>query len=114
MAARIEQEIVVDAPVEYVWRAVSVQEVEPARVFAYRWHHPESAAAKQGNSLLVEFTLIPERDGTRLRVTETGLDSMSWPVEERDDYADQHNQGWSTYLGRLREHVARQSTTPAP
>jgi uncharacterized protein YndB with AHSA1/START domain len=154
MAPRIEQEIIIDAPVEYVWRAVtepeqirlwftedvdltpvpgydgsvtfnrrsekptlhvrvSVQEVEPARVFAYRWRHPENAAAMEGNSLLVEFTLIPERDGTRLRVTESGLDSMSWPTEEQDEYADQHNQGWSTYLGRLREHLGRQSAVPA-
>jgi uncharacterized protein YndB with AHSA1/START domain len=154
MAPRIEQEIIIDAPVEYVWRAVtepeqirlwftedvdltpvpgydgsvtfnrrsekptlhvrvSVQEVEPARVFAYRWRHPENAAAMEGNSLLVEFTLIPERDGTRLRVTESGLDSMSWPTEEQDEYADQHNQGWSTYFGRLREHLGRQSAVPA-
>ena len=155
MAPTIEHEIVIDAPVEYVWRAVTepdqirlwftedvdltpepgydgsvtfnrrneqptlhvrvtVQDVQPARFFAYRWHHPDAAAAVEGNSLLVEFTLIPERDGTRLRVTETGLDSMSWPAEERDDYADQHNRGWSTYLGRLREHLGRRSAAPAP
>jgi uncharacterized protein YndB with AHSA1/START domain len=150
MALTIEQEIFIDAPLEYVWRAVtepeqirlwftedvdltlepgyegsvtfnrrsekptlhvrvSVQEVEPARVFAYRWHHPENATPQEGNSLLVEFTLSPERGGTRLRVTETGLDSMGWPIEEQDEYSDQHNRGWSTYLGRLREHLGRQS-----
>jgi uncharacterized protein YndB with AHSA1/START domain len=58
MAPRIEQEIVIHAPVEYVWRAIT----EPEQI--------------------------------RLWFSE---------------YTDQHNQGWSTYLGRLREHIGRRS-----
>ncbi|MCW2890124.1 MAG: hypothetical protein JWL58_6986 [Streptosporangiaceae bacterium] len=41
------------------------------RSFSYRWQHPPGVAAGEGNSLLVEFTLTCEGDGTRLRVDGT-------------------------------------------
>jgi uncharacterized protein YndB with AHSA1/START domain len=148
MAPTIEQEILIDAPVDVVWRAVTepeqisrwfsdevdleakpgyegaltfndraakqsltvhvtVQSVEPDRWFSYRWLHPQGAAAGEGNSLLVEFTLTPEGDGTRLRVIETGLERMGWSQEQQDSYVREHTQGWVTHLAHLRDYLGR-------
>src|ERR1700738_3049908 len=106
MTPRVQQEVLIDAPVAVVWRVVTepeqikkwfsdevhleakpgyegvltfndeatkqsltvqvtVQSVEVERSFSYRWQHPAGAAAAEGNSLLVEFTLTSEGDGTR-------------------------------------------------
>jgi len=145
----IEREILIDAPVDAVWRAVTepeqvsqwfsdeadlaatpgyrgtltfddkathqsmsvqvtVQSVEPARLFSYRWMQPAGAEAGQGNSVLVEFTLAPEGAGTRLRVTETGLEHLGWPQDQQDSYIREHSEGWATHVGRLQDHLARQ------
>src|ERR1700730_16172163 len=145
MTPRVQQEILIDAPVAVVWRAVTeleqikkwfsdevhleakpgyegvltfndeatkqsltvqvtVQSVEVERSFSYRWQHPAGAAAAEGNSLLVEFTLTSEGDGTRLRVVEIGLEQMGWSQEEQDTFVRKHNHGWVTYLGRLRDY----------
>jgi uncharacterized protein YndB with AHSA1/START domain len=143
----IERDILIDAPVDVVWRAVteptqistwfaeeaeidlrpggegtltfvdkavhratslriSVRSVEPHRTFSYRWLHPEGAEAQPGNSLLVEFTLTPEGEGTRLRVTETGLDEMGWPAEDTARYVEEHSEGWIQHLAALSKHAA--------
>jgi uncharacterized protein YndB with AHSA1/START domain len=154
VALTIEQEILIDAPAEVVWRVltepeqvrrwfaeevdldptagydgsltfnqsaarslrvhVTVQSVEPVRSFSYRWLHPQGAEAVEGNSTLVEFTLTPEGDGTRLRVVESGLDQMNWPPQERDAFIDEHTHGWVTYLGRLRDLVNRERAERTP
>jgi uncharacterized protein YndB with AHSA1/START domain len=155
MAPTIEREILIDAPVDVVWRAVTepeqvrrwfadevdmeakagyegsltfndkatnrslsfqvtVQSVQPVRSLSYRWLHPQGAAAVEGNSTLVEFTLTPEGDGTRLHVVESGLERMGWPQEQQDTFVDEHTHGWVTYLAHLRELVERQRADQAP
>jgi uncharacterized protein YndB with AHSA1/START domain len=84
---------------------VKVQSVEPARSLSYRWQHPEGAEAAVGNSTLVEFTLIPDGDGTRLRVVETGVENMDWSRAQQDSFVEEHNRGWVMHLGRLRDQV---------
>src|SRR2546421_12905677 len=112
--SRIERDILIEAPVEVVWRAVtepdqisrwftdaavidvreggegkltwndrattkptiariSVVTVAPPRTFSFRWAHPEGVEARKDNSVLVEFTLLPDGEDTPLRVVETGL-----------------------------------------
>jgi uncharacterized protein YndB with AHSA1/START domain len=88
---------------------ISVVSVEPPRRFTYRWNQPAGTAATRANSMLVEFTLTPEDDGTRLRVVETGHDGLGWPQEKQDAYTDDHNDGWRTHLGRLEQLLARRS-----
>ncbi len=54
--------------------------VEPPNRFAYRWAPFKDPAGEQpveGNSTLVEFSLQPEGEGTRLRVTESGFASLA-------------------------------------
>jgi len=141
MATAIAQEIVIEAPLDVVWRTVTepdqisrwfvddvnveiapggrgsvtfretpsgprtfnvtVVSVEPQRSWAYRWNHPDGAEATEHNSTLVEFTLTAEGERTRLRVVETGVEQTSWSVQEQDEYAADHNRGWTTILARL-------------
>jgi uncharacterized protein YndB with AHSA1/START domain len=74
--------------------------------FVYRWMHPEGASPTDANSVLVEFTLTPEGDGTRLRVVESGIRSLEWPADEKSGYVDDHKNGWVRILERLRDYAA--------
>src|SRR5689334_12019557 len=53
--------------------ALRVVQVEQPRLSAFPWLHPEGQEPRHGNPTLVEFTLTPEGDGTRLLVVESGL-----------------------------------------
>ncbi len=84
-----------------------VTTVEPPRYFAFRWGHPEGEAPAPGNSVLVEFTLSPEgSERTRLQVSETGLDAIDWPEEQKESYAEEHRNGWAFFVGRLEGMLA--------
>jgi uncharacterized protein YndB with AHSA1/START domain len=147
---QIEREILIEAPVESVWRAVTepgrlsawfcdeadidmrpgaagtmtwtdkaaakpatahvtVQAVEPPRRFAFRWSYPEGAEPTPSNSLLVEFTLTPEGEHTRLRLVESGLSAVEWPDGEKQSYVDDHSKGWDTHMPQLRDYVTQQA-----
>jgi uncharacterized protein YndB with AHSA1/START domain len=81
---------------------VSVEVVDPPTRFAFRWNHRPGEEAVPGNSMLVEFTLTPEGDErTRLRVVESGHELRPWSDEEKQRYADDHGNGWPTFLDRL-------------
>ena len=135
-AYRIEREIVIDAPVEVVWRTITepdqitqwfadrveltiepgahgylgfgeqggpvvVEVVDPPTRFSFRWNHPSGEEPAEGNSLLVEFTLEPSEERTVLRVAESGLDLLAWSTADKETYAEEHNEGWGDFLGRL-------------
>jgi uncharacterized protein YndB with AHSA1/START domain len=89
--------------------ALAVESVDPPRRFSFRWAYPEGATAHEGNSLHVEFTLIPEGDKTRLRLVESGFDRIDWPQQQRTDTANEHEKGWDVHLGRLRDYAPGQS-----
>jgi uncharacterized protein YndB with AHSA1/START domain len=88
---------------------VAVEAVEPPERFAFRWNYPPGAEPEPGNSVLVEFTLTPEgSEQTRLRVTESGHELLSWPDAEQQRYAGEHLGGWGDFLDRLAAAAARQ------
>lgn len=141
--SQIEREILIEAPVEVVWRVITepdqikqwfadeaeldltvggsgrltfssgdasriqVEAIDPPRRFAFRWVHPEGVRAQPGNSTLVEFTLAPEAGNTRLRVVESGLDSMDWSDEAKAEFSEDHTRGWQECLVRLRDYAPR-------
>jgi uncharacterized protein YndB with AHSA1/START domain len=81
---------------------VVVETVDPPTRFSFRWNFPQGEEPVAGNSMLVEFTLTPEGDErTRLRVTESGHELLSWPEEEKERYAGEHRGGWGDFLDRL-------------
>ena len=90
---------------------VVVVAVEPPTRFAFRWNFPDGQEPVDGNSMLVEFTLAPEGDErTRLRVTESGHETQSWPAEEKQRYADEHRGGWGDFLDSLGALVMESET----
>ena len=95
---------------EYGTTRARVEAVEPPHRFAYRWtaHHAErEAEPAEGNSTLVEFTLAPEGDATRLRVVESGFAALATTDERRQANYDDNVGGWKQVLQRLDAHVGR-------
>jgi uncharacterized protein YndB with AHSA1/START domain len=88
---------------------IRVVDAEPFRRFSFRWSHPEGAVPDESNSALVEFSLIEETDGTRLRVVESGIDAVTHDEEGKDRYRESHEQGWERHLGEMLEYVASKS-----
>jgi uncharacterized protein YndB with AHSA1/START domain len=95
---------------EYGMTRARVEAVEPPHRFAYRWtahHAPEGAEPAEGNSTLVEFTLAPEGDGTRLRVVETGFASLDTSEDKARGNYDQNVGGWKQMIEKAREYAER-------
>jgi uncharacterized protein YndB with AHSA1/START domain len=87
---------------------VVVETVEPPTRFSFRWNHPADEEPVAGNSMLVEFTLIPEGpERTRLRVVESGHELRAWPEAEKQRYAAEHQDGWGEFLERLATLLAK-------
>jgi uncharacterized protein YndB with AHSA1/START domain len=81
---------------------VVVEAVDPPARFSFRWNHPRGQEPVAGNSMLVEFTLTQQgEERTLLRVTESGHELRDWPDEEKQRYADEHQEGWAEFLDRL-------------
>lgn len=85
---------------------IRVVDAEPFRRFSFRWNHPDGAGPDENNSALVEFTLIEEADGTRLRVLESGIDAVTRDEQEKARYMEDHEHGWERHFGEMLEYVA--------
>ena len=90
-----------------------VERVEPPHVFAFRWAPALSSEPADGDLLLVEFTLTPEGEGTRLTVVETGFAQLVGSDEERRGHFDGHRRGWELELGHLVAYVAQSAQESA-
>ena len=87
-----------------------VVDVEPHTRFSYRWapfDEPGGEQPVEGNSTLVEFSLTPEGDGTRLRVVESGFASLATSDEQRKRNHADNTGGWRSELDELRDYAAK-------
>jgi uncharacterized protein YndB with AHSA1/START domain len=83
---------------------IVVERSDPPSFFSYRWAaRSPGAEPAQGNSTLVEFTLAPEGEGTRLRVVESGFGSLD---AEQEDYVRDNTEGWKGAVSSLEKYVA--------
>jgi len=81
-----------------------VEQVEPPRRFSYRWaRHPDMPVA-ESTATLVEFTLTPEGDGTRVRVVESGFTRTDAVTVDQQRHAEANSQGWLQVLEGLRRY----------
>lgn len=84
-----------------------VEKVDPPNYLACRWTSAfPGEELSEENSTLVEFTLTPEGDGTRLRVVETGFAALPTSEENRRDVIDDHTAGWEQCLNALSARAA--------
>jgi uncharacterized protein YndB with AHSA1/START domain len=91
---------------EHVTFEVTVEQVEPERLFSWRWQpggDPDIDPAAPTTLVVFELEEIPE--GTRLKVTETGFDRI--PVPRRAKAFRENDQGWTGQLENIRKYVAR-------
>jgi uncharacterized protein YndB with AHSA1/START domain len=90
-----------------VWEA-TITRMESPRLFAFTWHpyavDPE-VDYSQETPTLVEFTLEPTPEGTRLVVVESGFDKI--PAGRRDEAMRRDESGWETQTRNIKAHVER-------
>ena len=92
--------------------SLTVVEVQAPRTFSFRWTHPASEEAAEGNSLLVTFELTPQDGGTLLKMTETGFREMGWEAAVLEQQYREHVTGWDYFLPRLTTYVATLEVRP--
>lgn len=79
-----------------------VETVDPPRYLACRWVSAfPGEELREDNSTLVEFTLTPEGEGTRLRVVETGFAALPTSESNRRHVIDDHTVGWEQCFAAL-------------
>jgi uncharacterized protein YndB with AHSA1/START domain len=93
------------------WYAV-VQKMEPERLFSFTWPHPKSfdKAEYSGDysndpTTLVEFRLEKTKNGTLLRLTESGFDQL--PGDFRLEAFRRNEGGWIEQLKNIEAYVAK-------
>jgi len=93
---------------EHLMFDVLVERVEPQRVLAFRWHpyavDPAMDYSHEPMTLVV-FELESVKDGTLLRVVESGFDRI--PVSRRDEAFRMNDDGWAEELERIKAYVDR-------
>jgi len=90
----------------------TVVDVDPPRLFSFRWTYDEGEVAEPNNSLLVTFELFASGEGTTLRFRETGYRERGWEAAVLEAHYNDHRQGWDFYLPRLAETANRLAATP--
>ena len=93
--------------------SLRVEHADPPHFLAFRWAHPDGEEPDETNSLLVQFTLEPAGEGTRLRLVETGFERLQRPEAERERQNAEHQSGWDAHLERLRVYAAAQRSVAA-
>jgi len=95
------------------WQA-AVEKIEPERLFSFTWAHPKSfdkATYSGGYSsdpkTLAEFLLEKTKNGTRLRITESGFDKL--PADLRLEAFRRKEGGWTEQVKNLENYVAKQA-----
>jgi uncharacterized protein YndB with AHSA1/START domain len=87
-----------------------IEAVEPQRLFAFRWApftDPGGLDPTDGNSTRVEFTLSAEGQGTRLRVVESGFETLATSAEQRRRNLEGNTEGWRMELGELQQYATK-------
>jgi uncharacterized protein YndB with AHSA1/START domain len=87
------------------WEA-TVKAMDTERLFSFRWCpfiNPDNDYSNEPTTL-VEFTLEPTPEGTRLSISESGFGAL--PDDERRVEAFQRNaQGWDAQAENITRHV---------
>ena len=113
----IEREVLIEAPIERVWAALTESASVRAwfcNVFSFHWAvlHPGVLATEE-NSTLVEFTRKSTPKGTVLRVLESGFETLALPVgRSLSSLFEDHSGGWPQVINELAKYVMANAETP--
>ena len=93
------------------WEAVT-EKMEPERLFSFTWPHPKSLDRAEYSPdyshaprTLVEFRLERTKNGTLLRVTESGFDQL--PGDLRLEAFRRNEGGWMEQIKNIESYVAK-------
>ena len=75
-----------------------VERVDEPSLFSFRWAIEPGNEPAPGEETLVEFTLTPEGDGTRLTVVESGFTKLDRPAEKQEWHRERNVDGWRQVL----------------
>jgi uncharacterized protein YndB with AHSA1/START domain len=92
---------------EHVTMDVTIERVDPERLFSYRWHPDaiEPGVDYSGEpTTLVEFHLEEVAGGTQLTVIESGFDRI--PLARRAKAFEDNEGGWAEQLRNIERHVS--------
>ena len=92
---------------EHVTMDITVERVEPERLFSFRWHPDavEPGVDYSGEpTTLVEFHLEEVAGGTELTVIESGFDRI--PLARRAKAFRDNEAGWAEQVKNIERHVS--------
>jgi uncharacterized protein YndB with AHSA1/START domain len=93
---------------EHLTWTVTVEKMEPERLFSWRWC-PNAIDPNKDYSheptTLVTFELTEVPGGTLLKVTESGFDNV--PLERRDTAYRGNSEGWAIQMGNIERYVSQ-------
>jgi uncharacterized protein YndB with AHSA1/START domain len=92
---------------EHVVWDITVERMEPERVFSWRWHpHAVECGVDYSHepTTLVVFELEDVAEGTRLTVVESGFDQV--PLARRAQAYRMNGEGWTHQMRAIQRHVA--------
>ncbi|AXI10400.1 polyketide cyclase [Oceanobacillus zhaokaii] len=85
---------------------VLIKQMDRPNYLACRWASSfPGEEPQEGNSTLVEFTLIEKDGGTLLRVVESGFSSIAVPEKEQHKFFNENVKGWEQQLEVLRKRA---------
>lgn len=101
----IEGQITYPGYEHITWRVV-VERIEPERLFSFRWHpyaiDPNVDYSHEPTTLVV-FELEEIRDGTLLRLTESGFDKI--PASCHAEAFRMNSNGWDGQMVNIEKYV---------
>jgi uncharacterized protein YndB with AHSA1/START domain len=93
------------------WEAM-IQKIEPEQLFSFTWPHPKSLDRDEYSddysndpTTLVEFRLESTKNGTLLRLIESGFDQL--PGDLRLEAFRRNNGGWTEQMKNIEAYVAK-------
>jgi uncharacterized protein YndB with AHSA1/START domain len=98
----------VEKPHEGVVFDITIEKIEPERLFSFRWH-PHAVKRDVDYSgeptTLVVFTLEEVADGVMLTITESGFDRI--PLARRAEAFLANEEGWSMMVRAIGDYLAK-------
>jgi uncharacterized protein YndB with AHSA1/START domain len=93
---------------EHVTMEITIERMEPERLFSYRWHpyaiDPAVDYSAEPTTLVI-FELHDVPEGTLLTVVESGFDAI--PLERRAAAYRANTGGWAAQMENIQRHVGQ-------
>jgi uncharacterized protein YndB with AHSA1/START domain len=101
--------------IEFHWKEhgtfhATIEQLDAPVAFSFRWALTADEAPVAGNATLVEFTLTAEGPGTRLRVVESGFDTLAGSEASREEHRSNNVEGWAAALTGIQAYAARRES----